>query len=211
MLFFGRGKIATGPFLSGSYAFNPNVKPPKRDLAEAKKLLTEAGYSAKNPLTFTISTNSNNQIRMLAAQIIQKQLKEAGILVKIKAMEWQAFLNTVVDPRNFETVLMGWSMPISPDAYSIWHSDNIEKKAGFNFVGYKNKRVDELIEKAEKTIDKNTLTAYYQEIYKLIVEDDPYVFLYVPNSITAVSKKIKNIEPSIIGIKHNQIHWEKFD
>lgn len=211
LLFFGRGKIATGPFLLGSYAFNPNVKPPKRDLAEAKKLLTEAGYSAKNPLTFTISTNSNNQIRILAAQIIQKQLKEAGILVKIKAMEWQAFLNTVVDPRNFETVLMGWSMPISPDAYSIWHSDNIEKKAGFNFVGYKNKRVDELIEKAEKTIDKNTLTAYYQEIYKLIVEDDPYVFLYVPNSITAVSKKIKNIEPSIIGIKHNQIHWEKFD
>ncbi len=211
LLFFGHATIATGPFLKGSYAFNPSVKAPKRELAEAKRLLAEAGYGAKNPLVFEISTNSNNQIRMLAAEVIQKQLKEAGIIVKIRAMEWQAFLNTVVDPRNFETVLMGWSMPLSPDAYSIWHSAQIEKKAGFNFVSYKNARVDELIEKAEKSVDRKALAAYYQEIYKLITEDNPYIFLYTPNSITAVSKKIKNIEPSIIGIMHNQIKWEKME
>jgi len=211
LLFFGHADIATGPFLKGSYAFNPSVKAPKRDIAEAKRLLSEAGYGAKNPLVFEISTNSNNQIRMLAAEIIQKQLKEAGVIVKIRAMEWQAFLNTVVDPRNFETVLMGWSMPLSPDAYSIWHSANIEKKAGFNFVGYKNQKVDELIEKAEKSVDRKALAAYYQEIYRLITTDNPYIFLYTPNSITAVSKKIKNIEPSIVGIMHNQIKWEKME
>ncbi len=211
LLFFGHADIATGPFLKGSYAFNKDVKPPKKDIASAKKLLKEAGYSKQKPLTFEISTNSNNQIRMLAAQIIQKQLKEAGIIVKIRAMEWQAFLNTVVDPRNFDTVLMGWSMPLSPDAYSIWHSSQIEKKAGFNFVSYKNPKVDELIEKAEKSVDKNVVAAYYQEIYKLIVDDNPYIFLYTPNSITAVSKKIKNIEPSIVGIMHNQIKWEKME
>ncbi len=211
LLFFGHAKIATGPFLPGSYAFNPNIKAPKRDLLAAKKLLKEAGYSEKNPLTFEITTNSNNQLRLLAAEIIQKQLKEAGIIVKLRAMEWQAFLNTVVDPRNFETILMGWSMPLSPDAYSIWHSSQIEKKAGFNFVGYKNTQVDELIEKAEKSIDKKAITEYYQEIYKLITDDKPYIFLYTPNSITAVSKKIKNIEPSIIGIMHNQIKWEKME
>jgi peptide/nickel transport system substrate-binding protein len=211
LLFFGHADIATGPFLKGSYAFNPNIKAPKRDVAEAKKLLSEVGYGAKNPLVFEISTNSNNPIRMLAAEIIQKQLQEAGIIVKIRAMEWQAFLNTVVDPRNFETVLMGWSMPLSPDAYSIWHSANIEKKAGFNFVGYKNPKVDELIEKAEKSVDRKALAAYYQEIYRLIATDNPYIFLYTPNSITAVSKKIKNIEPSIVGIMHNQIKWEKME
>ncbi len=211
LLFFGHADIATGPFLKGSYAFNPSVKPPKRDTLEAKKLLKEAGYTDKKPLTFEIATNSNNQIRMLAAEIIQKQLKEAGIIAKIRAMEWQAFLNTVVNPRNFDTVLMGWSMPLSPDAYSIWHSSQIDKKGGFNFVGYKNKKVDELIEKAEKSVDKRVVAAYYQEIYKLIVDDNPYIFLYTPNSITAVSRKIKNIEPSIIGIMHNQIKWEKME
>jgi len=211
LLFFGHATIATGPFLKGSYAFNSKVKAPKRELAEAKRLLAEAGYSVKKPFVFEISTNSNNQIRMLAAEVIQKQLKEAGIIVKIRAMEWQAFLNTVVDPRNFDTVLMGWSMPLSPDAYSIWHSSQIDKKAGFNFVGYKNAKVDALIEKAEKSVDRKVLAAYYQEIYSLIVDDNPYIFLYTPNSITAVSKKIKNIEPSIVGIMHNQIKWEKME
>jgi len=211
LLFFGHADIATGPFLKGSYAFDPSIKPPTRDIARAKKLLKEAGYTDKKPLTFEISTNSNNQIRMLAAEIIQKQLQDVGVVAKIRAMEWQAFLNTVVDPRNFETVLMGWSMPLTPDAYTLWHSSQIEKKAGFNFVAYKNKRVDELIEKAEKSVDKKAVAAYYQEIYKIIADDKPYLFLYTPNSITAVSRKIKNIEPSIIGIMHNQIKWEKME
>jgi peptide/nickel transport system substrate-binding protein len=211
LLFFGHAKVATGPFLEGSYAYNPKVQIPKRDVAAAKRLLKEAGYGPDNPLAFEISTNSNNPIRMLAAQIIQRQLKEAGIIAKIRAMEWQAFLNTVVDPRNFDTVLMGWSMPLSPDAYSIWHSSQIDKKAGFNFIGYKNVKVDELIEKAEKSVDRKVIAEYYQEIYRLIVEDNPYIFLYVPNSITAVSKKIKNVEPSIVGIMHNQIKWEKME
>ena len=148
---------------------------------------------------------------MLAAEVIQKQLKEAGVVVKIRALEWQAFLNTVVDPRNFETVMLGWSMPLSPDAYSIWHSSQIDKKAGFNFVGYKNKEVDSLIEKAEKSVDQKLIENYYKKIFELIATDRPYLFLYVPNSITAVSKKIKNVEPSIVGIMHNQAKWEKME
>ncbi len=211
LLFFGHAKVCNGPFLPGSYAYNPSVKTPKRDLAKAKALLREAGYSDAKPLSFEISTNSNNQNRLLAAEIIQKQLKEAGIIVKIRAVEWQAFLNTVVDPRRFETVLMGWSMPLSPDAYSIWHSDQIEKKAGFNFVSYKNKEVDTLIEKAERTTNKELIAGYYQRIFELIVNDNPYLFLFTPNSILAVSKKIKHVEPSIIGIMHNQTQWEKME
>lgn len=211
LLFFGHAKVCNGPFLPGTYAYNPNVKTPQRDLKKAKKLLAELGYSDKNPFSFEICTNSNNQLRMLAAEIIQKQLKEAGVVVKIRALEWQAFLNTVVDPRHFETVMLGWSMPLSPDAYSIWHSSQIDKKAGFNFVAYKNKDVDALIDKAEKSTDRKVIEASYKKIFELIANDRPYLFLYVPNSITAVSKKIKNVEPSIIGIRHNQTNWEKIE
>jgi len=37
-------------------------------------------------------------------------------------MEWQAFLNTVVMPKKFETVLLGWGLSLTPDPYMIWHS-----------------------------------------------------------------------------------------
>jgi peptide/nickel transport system substrate-binding protein len=76
-------------------------------------------------------------------------------------------------------------------------------------VGYHNKEVDALIEKASVTIDSNELQTLYQEIFAKITHDIPYLFLYIPNSITVVNSQIKNIQPAIIGITHNQKDWIK--
>ncbi len=208
ILFFGHGRVCTGPFMPGTFAFNEKVKAPKRDVKKAKELLKEAGYDEKHPLEFEIVTNSNNSVRMYAVQIIQHQLKDIGVKVKIRAMEWQAFLNTVIAPRKFEAIVLGWSLGLMPDAYSIWHGES-DKKGGFNFIHYHNEKVDKLIKEAEKTIDREKLSRIYKEIFKLIVEDNPYLFLYIPNSITVVNKKIKNVSPSIIGVMHNLIDWIK--
>jgi peptide/nickel transport system substrate-binding protein len=111
-------------------------------------------------------------------------------------------------PHNFEAVLMGWSLSLIPDAYGIWHSDG-DKKGGFNFIGYHNSRVDRLITDAQKIIEPDRFAKEYQKIFKLIADDTPYIFLYIPNSITAINREIRGVEPSIIGIMHNQIDWIK--
>ena len=147
-------------------------------------------------------------MRLYAAQIIQYQLAKIGVEVRIRAMEWQAFLNTVVTPRKFETILLGWGLGLTPDAYPLWHSDSA-KIGGFNLVGYKNPEVDRLIEEAQSTVDMAKLSRLYRHIFRLIVADVPYLFLYIPNSITAVNRSIKNVEPSIVGIMHNEIDWIK--
>jgi len=207
ILFFGHGKVCNGPFMPGTWAYNPEVKS-SFNPQKAKEILKKLGYDKKHPFEFTITTNSNNDTRVYAVQIIQHQLEKVGIKVHIRTMEWQAFLNTVVMPKHFEAVVLGWGLSLSPDAYSIWHSEGA-KKGGFNFVNYKNKEVDSLIKKAETTIDTKKLSKMYKKIFKLIVKDHPYVFLYIPNSIIAVNKKIKNVSPSIIGIMHNEIDWIK--
>ncbi len=79
----------------------------------------------------------------------------------------------------------------------------------FNFVGYYNDEVDKLIKESEEIIDSQKFAENYRKIFKLIVNDYPYIFLYIPNSITAVNSKIKNIKPSIIGIEYNFIDWIK--
>jgi peptide/nickel transport system substrate-binding protein len=207
ILFLGHGQVCTGPFLPGGPAYNPEVTPPRRDLAEAKRLLAEAGYTETDPLTFEISTSNSNAIRPYAAQILQHQLKQVGVVVNLRVMEWQAFLNMVVFPREFETVLLGWSLSLTPDPYLLWHSDN-DRPGGFNFIGYKNPELDDLINTMQYTVDRTTLGKIQQRIFAEIVEDDPYLFLYIPNSITVVNKKIRNIEPSINGIWHNFIDWK---
>jgi len=206
LLFFGHAKICTGPFMPNTFAFNENVKSPKIDINRAKILLKEAGYTDANPLLFEIATSSSNQTRVFVAQIIQQQLSRVGIKVKLKAIEWQAFLSTVVDSRNFDTVLLGWGLGLTPDAYSIWHSKS-DRVGGFNFIGYKNNNLDKLIEYSEQEIDKTKLSKAYKEMFKIITDDNPYIFLYIPNSITLVNKRIKNVSKSIIGITHNYIDW----
>ena len=122
-------------------------------------------------------------------------------------MEWQAFLNTVVFPREFDTVLLGWSLSLSPDPYLLWHSDS-DKPGGFNFIGYHNKDVDALIETMQGTVERTELSKIQKKIFASVVKDNPYLFLFIPSSITAVDKKIKNIEPALNGIWHNYIEWE---
>ncbi|MEA2099800.1 MAG: peptide-binding protein [Campylobacterota bacterium] len=208
ILFFKHAKVCTGPFLPGTKAFNKDVKAPTRDIKEAKRLLKSAGYDEHNPFEFEIVTSNASPIRPYAAQIIQHQLKKVGVIVKLRVMEWQAFLNMVVFPHKFDSVLLGWGLSSTPDPYLFWHTDN-DKKGAFNLVGYNNPKIDKMIEQSQTIIDREKLSAMWQEMFKIIVDDNPYLFLYIPNSITAVNKDIKNVEPSLSGVWHNYIRWEK--
>ncbi|WP_428737375.1 peptide-binding protein [Sulfurimonas sp.] len=208
MLFFKHAKVCTGPFLPGSAAFNPDIKAPEQNIEEAKQLLKRAGYDKNHPLTFEIATSNSDPIRPYAAEILQHQLQQVGVVVTLRVMEWQAFLNTTVHPRKFDTILLAWSLSPTPDPYYLWHSES-DKKNGFNLVGYKNQELDVLIKKSESISDRKELVKYWQKMFKIITDDNPYLFLYIPNSITAVNKDIKNVQPALSGIWHNYIEWEK--
>ena len=208
ILFFKHAKVCTGPFLPGSAAFNPDVKAPTQNIERARELLREAGYSEANPLCFEIVTSNSSSIRPYAAEILQHQLKKAGVVVKLRVMEWQAFLNMVVFPHKFDTVLLGWGLSPTPDPYMFWHS-NSDKKGGFNLVGYHNHEIDSLIEASQAVIEHKKLSQMWQKMFSIIVKDNPYLFLYIPNSITAVNKKVRHIKPALGGIWYNYIEWEK--
>jgi len=206
ILFLGHGQVCTGPFLPGGSSFNDTIKAPSLDQKKAIQLLKEAGYDKEHPLEFEIATSNSSEVRPYAAQIIQHQLAKIGVKVHLRVMEWQAFLNMVVFPREFDTVLLGWSLSLSPDPYLVWHSDN-DKPGAFNFIGYKNEKVDKLIKEAEGLVDREKLSMVQQDIFKSVVNDNAYLFLYIPNSISVINKNITPIEPTINGFWHNQIEW----
>lgn len=208
ILFLSHAKVCTGPFLPGTKAFNEDVKAPTQDIKKAKQLLKEAGYDETNPLKFEIVTSNSSALRPYVTEILQYQLKKAGVEVTLRVMEWQAFLNMVVFPNKFDAVVLGWALSVTPDPYSIWHSDN-DKKGGFNLVGYKNPILDEMIEKSQKIVDRDKLSVIWKKMFKIITDDNPYLFLYIPNAITTVNKNIKNIKQTKSGIWHNYIEWEK--
>ncbi|MCS7151359.1 MAG: peptide-binding protein [Endomicrobia bacterium] len=220
----GKGKPATGPFPPQSWAYNEDVKDYEYNLEKAKELLKQAGWKfnieenilqqevlidgkSKNVnFEFTLITNQGNKIRQLVAEIIQQQLKKVGIKVNIQILEWSIFINNYIVPRNFDAVILGWSLSRDPDQYSIWHSSQREP-GRYNFVNYVNPEVDKLLELGRKEYNFDNRKKIYKKIHKIIHRDIPYVFLYYPESMPVVHKRIKNVEVSKIGIGWNFIKW----
>ncbi|MBF0254149.1 MAG: peptide-binding protein [Candidatus Omnitrophica bacterium] len=212
----GQGTVSTGPFAKGSWAYNPEVQASVFDPDRARQLLKEAGWSDLDgdgilerdgkPFEFTITTNQGNEQRRQAAQIMQRRLRDVGIRVRIKVIEWSVFLD-VIDERRFDAVLLKWSLSLDPDPYDIWHSSKTAP-GEFNFVSYANARVDELIEAGRNTFDREARAAAYREIHRIVHDEVPYLFLFESDALLAMHRRFRNVRVSPLGIGYDLLDWE---
>ncbi|MCM8813853.1 MAG: peptide-binding protein, partial [Candidatus Omnitrophica bacterium] len=190
----GLGSVCTGPFPPRSWAYNPTVAAAAYDPRKALELLAAAGWRQNpqgvlekdgRPFAFTIVTNQGNDERKQAAEIMQRRLGGIGMQVKIKVIEWSAFINEFLNKRKFEAILLGWSLSLDPDVYDIWHSSKT-REGEFNFVGYSNADVDRLLEAARQEFDQEKRKQMYHRVHEIIYAEQPYLFLYTPDSLPAV-------------------------
>jgi peptide/nickel transport system substrate-binding protein len=199
LIFRGLASPAYAPSAPVSWAYSDAVPKYPYNPEKAKQLLKEA--KAEN-LEFTILVNQGNKEREKAAVILQQQYKKIGIKVKVRVMEWSALLkiiNAPKDPKDFEAVIIGWSLGIDPDAYSIWHSSQYPK--GFNFIKYRNPEVDRLLERGRTTIERKERKGIYARLWKLIAEDQPYIFLWYPKAVVGVSARVGGLsKPGPAGL-----------
>jgi peptide/nickel transport system substrate-binding protein len=212
----GMGQVAHGPYKPGTWAHNPHINDFDYNPERARRLLAEAGWKETNsdgilvkdgkPFQFTILTNQGNAERLKTAQIIQKRLHKIGIEVKVRPVEWAAFLKQFIDKGNFEAIILGWSIGQDPDLFDIWHSSKTNPKE-LNFIGFKNAEVDRLLEEGRGTFDQEKRRRCYWRIQEILAEEQPYTFLYVPDALPVVSARFRGIEPAPLGIMYNFIKW----
>jgi len=211
---FGLGQEATGPYKPGTWVHNPDVKRYPFDPEKAKALLAEAGWKAGDGVlekggrafSFTVLTNAGNESRAKTAAIIQQNLAAVGIKMEIRTLEWAAFINEFVDKRKFDAVILGWSISQDPDQYDIWSSKKTGPKE-LNFVGFQDAEVDRLLEEGRRTFEAEGRKKAYFRIQEILAEEQPYVFLYYPDALPVVHKRIHGIEPAPAGISYNFIQW----
>ena len=212
----GLGQRTVGPYKPGTWAYNTRLRPYPFDPEKALALLAQAGWkrgkdgklrNKKGDLfTFTIITNQGNQNRKNTALIIQQRLKQIGVTVKLRVIEWTVFLKEYVDKRRFDAVILGWTIPPDPDGYDVWHSSRMAK-GGLNFVSFSNPEVDRLLVKARHTLSRKVRKPLYDRFQDILHREAPYVFLYVPDSLTVVHRRFRNIKPAVAGIDYNFIRW----
>jgi peptide/nickel transport system substrate-binding protein len=212
----GLGQVATGPYKPGTWAHNEKVKPYTSDPKKAVALLAEAGWRDRDgdgildkdgkPFSFEIITNQGNEVRGKCAEIIQRRLAEIGINVKIRIIEWAAFVNDFINKRKFDATILGWTIPLDPDIYDVWHSSKTAPEE-LNFISYKNREVDELLEKGRSMFNQGARKKCYDRIQEILAEEQPYTFLYVPDALPIINSRFRGVEVAPLGIGHNFIKW----
>jgi peptide/nickel transport system substrate-binding protein len=212
----GLGREATGPYKPGTWAYNPNVKTYPYDLEKARALLAAAGWTEKNaegllvkdgqPFAFELMTNQGNDERKKVAEIVQASLKELGVRVDIRVIEWASFLKEYIKKRRFEAIILGWGIGQDPDQYEIWHSSKTGPDE-LNHISYANPEVDQLLEQGRVSCVQAERTRYYHRVQEVLAEDQPILFLYFRDALPVVSSRVKGIVPSPNGIRYNFHEW----
>ena len=183
------------------------------NVAEAKAELEAQGWKDTNndgvldrdgkPFRFTLLTNSGNARRNKAAVIVQDNLKAIGVDMQIEQVESNTFFERL-RKKDYEAALSGWSANLAPDMNPMWHSG---EKYEFNFTGYSNPQVDQLIADALEEPDDAKSNAMLKEAQRLVYEDQPYTFLYWMDEIVAVHSRFKDVRVDILSQYRRMDAW----
>ena len=145
--------------------------------------------------------NQPTQIQEL--QIVQAELKEVGVDMKIELLEFGKLLADL-NSHNFAALRIGWSGRPDPDgnAHVFLHS-----KGGLNRVRYSNPKMDELLDQARSEGDQAKRKALYAQVTRLAAEDAPYIWLHHDAEVKVWSEHVKGVEHISDGMMRFKGVW----
>ncbi|HXP47318.1 MAG TPA: ABC transporter substrate-binding protein [Terriglobales bacterium] len=182
------------------WAYDGGVRTYGHDPARARQLLDAAGYPERNGVRFhlTMNTSTEESTRLMAA-VLQQQLREAGIALDIRTFEFATFYSDV-QKGAFQLFSLRWvGGNEDPDIFEhVFSSKSFPPKRG-NRGYYSNPRVDELIDDARSTVDRERRKRDYDEIQRIVAEELPYVNLWYFDNVLVHSGRVRSVEVGSAG------------
>jgi len=210
--FNGEATAVFGPLPKAAFGYSQTIETKAQDkyalnVEGAKKLLAEAGWTdtnsegvlTKNSEAFVVDLwEDDDPANQRAAQIIQSQLMEIGIKINISVKESATIIEQT--PKGAHQMLLwsfGW-----PDAdvlnFLLFGKDKSTR------LHYENEAVYSILDKAAIEMDQDARLKLYEDAMEILVEESPFVPLYVKENITAV----RNFEEFKLHPIDGSIEWE---
>lgn len=187
-------------------AYNNSLQLLPHNIAQAKKLLDAAGWKdtdgdkirdkkingKKVAFECELLIMTGNPLTEKIARDIAASCIKAGIKLNFRAVEFVAFYEKV-QAHEFDLYMGAWSGGFLPDdPMQLWHSSNWSNN-GSNYVGFKNKEADALIESIRTTIDDKQRIVLEHKLQQIIYNEQPYIFMYSPMRKIAVHRRFDNV------------------
>jgi glutathione transport system substrate-binding protein len=178
------------------YSIKTGVWP--HDVAKAKKLMAEAGYP--NGFETELWSAYNHTIAQKVTQVLQQQLAQIGIKVKITLLEAGQRVEKVEswpDPATAPVRLyyVGWSASTGEADWAIrplLGSESWPPKL-FNTAYYKSDKVDGDIKGALLTTNQAAKAKFYRDAQETIYHDAPWAPLVIEKLLSAKNKNLSGV------------------
>jgi len=210
-IFFNLETPCHGIFHPDAWMYNPQVKILEYDLDRAAALLEEAGWNLapdgwrykeidgrRIPFQFTLLLPQGRDFYPKVAAIFQADLRKLGVRMDTRLMEWSAFMEKA-QKHEFQATMAAWGTGTDPDTnWNLWRTE--EYKTGRNYGGYSNPEVDRLFELGRREFDREKRAAIYQQIHKLIYDDQPSIFISNIPTLAVINKRVRGVQFSPRGL-----------
>jgi ABC-type transport system substrate-binding protein len=177
----------------------------KTDVEAARKLMTEAGYSASKPAKIKMLISASGSGQMLPLQMneyLQQSLKEAYFDIEYEVVEWQALLNLwraggkSPQIKGAHGVNVSYTTQDPFNAMTRFLRSDLHAPKGVNFGFYSDPEMDKLLSAAQEAFDPKERDAALAKVHTKMVDDALFVWVVHDVAPRAMTKKVKGFVQS---------------
>ncbi|MFC1632557.1 ABC transporter substrate-binding protein [Patescibacteria group bacterium] len=196
----GAATAIYSPFVPGALGYNEGLAQPEYNSGLAGILLGQEGWAYAEedgirkkdgkPLTVNLTVQRGTETNSIA-ELIKEAWSNIGVVVNIVEME-VAELQTTLRDRDYEALLYGQLIGADADIYPFWHSTQTQDP-GLALTSYSNSDMDKYLEDARKEENSKKRRELHNKIEKILVADQPAIFLFSPLYLYALESSVKGI------------------
>jgi peptide/nickel transport system substrate-binding protein len=196
----GNGEPIYSPIRPGMIGYSDDLEKRDFDLERANKILDDGGWKlgengvrAKNGTVLEISlfTTEWDELQK-TAELIASQWGQVGAKINVNVLSISDIQQNYIRPREYDALLFGQVLGSDPDPYSFWDSSQ-KKDPGLNLSLFGDSKADSLIAAGRVEFDSEKRAAIYKEFQQILAKEIPAVFLYSPDYIYPVNKKVQGV------------------
>jgi peptide/nickel transport system substrate-binding protein len=165
---------------------------------------TESGTLLTIKLTY-LDTDKNEEI----ANGIKELWDDEGVVASLDPQSYEKLTRETLANRDFDILLYEIEITADPDQFDLWHSLRVDYP-NLNISGYEFNRVDILLERGRRDLERSERKESYELLHRFLVSDAPVIFLYEPRYTYVVSKSVRNIDFSDVVIPSDR-YWNISD